>query len=401
MRQVLTILLTSLLLSSCSLYRSVRVQNKIQEVELTNAPVNDTIQPRYAMGLYVVDVYINDHPEPLEFIFDTGANLTVVSKEAADRLGLEPSGKLNLGDSQGQRRTTSLVEIDQLRLGKGVYEDVLGVIIEYPENSSIRCLAKDGILGYHVIRKMQWAIVPKDTLLIGSTTDITSQFNNLTAVPMRGWKAPHLDLTHKGISYPSVMFDSGSTGGLDLEYHYAKTLSDSIPMVAYADGTTQGVYGNKLDTLYRLYDQQLTLGELTLTSNMEFDPKESGKIGMATLGHYVLVLDGLNETLYIGEDQFPAEPAVNYGMVPGLQDSTLYVASMELDGQAAQKGLVLNQKIVAINGHTADYLSVMDCGYFYLVHVLLGTDEIELELTDGSKVTLQRSPSTGGRIHGL
>ncbi|NVK75259.1 MAG: retropepsin-like domain-containing protein [Oceanospirillaceae bacterium] len=358
-----------------------------------NNPVNDTIHAQNMMGLYIVYVQIDDHEEPLEFIFDTGANLTVINKTTADRLGLEVTGDLNLGDSQGQRNRIPLTMIKTLRLGEGVYENVLAAVIQFPENSTVECIAKDGILGYHVIREMQWAIHPGDTILVGSTESLLSD-RSYDEIEMKGWKAPLLQVNFKGIGYKNVLFDSGSTGGLDLEQEYLSKVSDSVPVVVEIDGTSQGVFGNNIDTVVTVRNTSIGIGSFDIQSDVDFSQTNSRKIGMRTMGLYHIIIDGQNEKLYLGEREIEYQRTRSFGMIPGISDSTLYVSSLEIDGQASENNIQFLQALESVNGYTAEDINAMECGYLnFILEAVRDKETMELVTKSGDKLTLTRGES--------
>lgn len=385
-------------MSSCGLQYSA-TERQIRKAELINSPINDTIQAINRLGLYVVYVKINEHEEPLEMIFDTGANLTVLTLEAAKKLNLESTGGINLGDSQGQRQSIPLVMIDELQLGAGMYHNVIAAVIDFPENSTITCLGKDGILGYHVIRQMQWAVHPGDTLLVGSTEDLRSG-RPYTEVPMKGWKAPLIDVGFKEVLYLNTLFDSGSTGGLDLQRRFVSKVSDSIPLVKTIDGTSQGVYGNILDTTLEVMNSDISLQGLHLPSDVEYSSNGDRKIGMRTLGPYHLIIDGPGGSLAIGELERELRPTMRYALTPNLQDTTLYVASMILNEETEALGVPHQQRLVSVNGITGSQMAEMDCGYLnFITSLREGNLPLILELPSGEVIRLEKQRPLGELIH--
>lgn len=362
----------------------------IQKAELVNAPVNDTIHAQNRLGLYIVYVQINEHEEPLEMIFDTGANLTVLTLEAAQKLNLESLGGMKLGDSQGQSQSIPLVMLDQLQLGEGIYENVLAAVIDFPENSTITCMAKDGILGYHVIRQLQWAVHPGDTLLVGSSQDLLSD-RNYHSVEMAGWKAPLLDIQFKGMMYKNVLFDSGSTGGFDLEMDRVHYIADSIPIVRMIDGTSQGVYGNNLDTILEANNTLIRLDSLVIPTDVEYSNNSDRKIGMRTLGRYHLIIDGPGQMLHIGDEEVAYRRTRGYSIIPNLQDTTLYVANLHLGGEADEMGIPLYQRLVSVNGRTGAQMAEEDCGYLnFILSMRKGDEPLEVELPSGEVILFEK-----------
>lgn len=384
-----------LLLSSCGLIQSTALRHKY-EVSMSTDPVLDTIPVVRKLNLMVVPVYINGHPEPLQFIFDTGANVTVVSQRTADRIGLQSDKTLRVGDSQGQSSRIPLVEIDSLRLGNGIYHEIRTVLVDFPEGSVIDCIAPDGILGYSIIRKLQWKFIPEDSVLIGSSTSMTEDMH--IQIPMKGWKEPLLSLQIDSVTYHSILFDSGATGGVDLPEEALTYHSPELKLLSEIDGTTQGIYGNVLDTIFTLPYTEVNLEELTLRTNVNFESKKSPKIGMGALGIYSFVIDGPGELLHL--DTIPRLPEADrsrFGMVPGIAgDTLLYVASIVEGGPADKAGLQWGQHLQSVNGHTIESLSGIHCSYSeIIVNEVRYAETLSLETIDGEVIVLEREIPAG------
>lgn len=387
-----------LALTGCGLFNSANIQRDIYRAQLVNAPVNDTIQAQSRMGLMMVYVKVNNYPRPLEFIFDTGANLTVLNANTAKELGLSSDRTMKLGDSQGSAYEVSVINLDSLQLGEGIYTNVLAAIIPFPENSLISCMAKDGILGYHVIRNLQWAYHPGDTILVGSIEDLLGE-REYESIEMKGRKAPVLTLDFNGMRYSGVLFDSGSTGGLDLRKSKILPHLDSKLFVTQIDGTSQGVYGNVVDTVYRVYNDTVRVGNSYLVSNVDFSENVSRKIGMGALGNRHFIIDGRNERLYLGGQELAFQPSRSYGIVPGINDSALYVANLEIGSQAQDDGAEMGKTIQSVNGMTALDIQQAPCGYLRMIlEIVKSGNDLTVEYEDGSSFTYKKDVPEGRKM---
>ena len=97
-----------------------------------------------ATGLILVDAVLNNHVKA-RMVFDTGANLVVITEELSKRLNQDPSSQdevMKLHTNCGEIEGRSLV-IDKIELGESRKENVRSVIT--PNNYAISGF--DGLLG--------------------------------------------------------------------------------------------------------------------------------------------------------------------------------------------------------------------------------------------------------------
>lgn len=105
----------------------------------------------------IVPVHING-TGPHDFVLDTGATLTCVSESLAAELSLpEPAGRIGFGAGVGGSGRMRLVEIDSLRLGAALAEDLPGCALDL---QSMRTMGVDidGLLGLNFLRPFRLEI---------------------------------------------------------------------------------------------------------------------------------------------------------------------------------------------------------------------------------------------------
>jgi predicted aspartyl protease len=100
----------------------------------------------------VVPVTINGDG-PFQFVLDTGATLTCVERDVADRLQLPPARRaVGYGAGVGGQGRVDLVRIDSLRIGETRVRGVVGCVLDL---SSLRTVGADidGLLGLNVLKE--------------------------------------------------------------------------------------------------------------------------------------------------------------------------------------------------------------------------------------------------------
>ena len=141
------------LINSCAL-KSVSILSKADLLSSANGQT--LISYDNSFGLVVIPVTING--KVYRFVFDTGAQTTVVSKELADNIGLEKQSSVNVSDAHSSSQRLSVGVIDSINLGNFCYNNVGTLINDFQKNAQFSCLKIDGILGMNIIKLNNWKV---------------------------------------------------------------------------------------------------------------------------------------------------------------------------------------------------------------------------------------------------
>lgn len=168
-------------------------------------------------GKYVVEVETSAGLR--RFAFDTGAPRTCISGALCRELGLEASGRQEMGDFEGHRAEVGRVTIPRLRLGQALCEAIPAYV--FPDSSYVfRCLGLDGIVGGDLLRR--WAVrisAADSTVTLASDARLLGATDRRRSMPFT-WSGnrPMLRLrVSDGVARTDtyVVFDSGSSGFFD------------------------------------------------------------------------------------------------------------------------------------------------------------------------------------------
>ncbi|MBF9221344.1 pepsin/retropepsin-like aspartic protease family protein [Hymenobacter ruricola] len=223
---------------------------------------------------------------PLDLVFDTGANMGVLSEEGAKK------GARLAGDHE------NVFELSGIQL-----KNSPAIFVDYHGGTKA-----DGVLGYNAFEdKIVEINYDRHVLVISSTA--RPETNGYAALPMQ-WRGQNLfvegSLLVRGKPHPGLfLFDTGSKWALSLTKAYCAKEQLYGQMTELGTREGRGVNGKTIESrTVRL--PALQLGELTLP-NVPIDLEQPGEgqgLAFSLLGNDVLkrfnvVLDYQNDVIYL------------------------------------------------------------------------------------------------------
>jgi hypothetical protein len=216
-------------------------------------------------NLIFIELQVNDSPETLNFLFDTGAGVTVIETKIAEELQLNVSGESEIGTS-GKTLISKESYPTRLTLGKKLkLDDITLVMMNLSHLSNYFKTGVDGIIGYDLLEKV-----------------ITE--TNIDSFEMRFFS--NSDYLYKGNSKPLKIIGLESNHlGLPMKIT-PKGSSDSILITIKIDTAAANylTFHNEFVTKYELinpnkkYKNKQGFGaDATISNNL------SGKISSASL----------------------------------------------------------------------------------------------------------------------
>lgn len=395
---LLTILFL-LTLPSCNYWKSSRLQSK------GSILANDFfhgVEFEIRKGLVVVQAKINNSEKSYEFIFDTGAYSSIISRELAEQLDLLPKASRKTGDSRGNIREMEVVLLKNIDLNGLQIRNIAAGIIDFPENSPIQCIAKDGIIGANLIRECHWKMdFQERKMWMTDNFDQFTEIKDQTPLPFKHSKKngkPYINLKLEDYLIQNVLVDVGSNGGLDLRSKWLKKHPEFLierPLVMNFDSTSTGLWGRAMDTTKVAYVKSLQLGPHQLSEwRVDFNQRGNPKIGMEILSHFNVYLNYESSELYL----IPVKPLDkydlnSYGFVPDYVSPHFFIVrNIFVPSSASQAGLMLGDTITHINNqpparHFDDY-----CDYFRWAGNLLRKTDSLIVTKNGQNTLLKKEP---------
>jgi predicted aspartyl protease len=113
------------------------------------------VQPIKLVGnLIFVEVSVNDFASPLNFLFDTGAGITVIDTEVAEKLALNITGESKIGTA-GRTVVAKSSDLNTLKMGDIILLDSITLdIMDLSHISQYLRYRVDGVIGYHLLAQL-------------------------------------------------------------------------------------------------------------------------------------------------------------------------------------------------------------------------------------------------------
>lgn len=289
------------------------------------------------------------------FLWDTGADLTVIDESWAAGLTLRMVAKGVVNDAQRRRQTLRFCEIERLNLAGSHFERV-GAILADLSLVGLCDIELAGILGQTAIYRAHWHIRFSDTTLALSDRPFPPPTQS-TAVSLKLRRlSPYLDLS-LGAELLLCKLDYGSTGGIDLplDEGSVQQLLAQHPARRYV-GAGRGLFGWATpDTGYLVWTDSVQLGDLRVpATELDLSPQTRAKVGTKVLGRYDAVLDFDSLRLWLRPLDRPLPtPKAVFGVYLRWVDTTFVIQTLvDLRGTEGER-LEPLQEVAQVQGRPA------------------------------------------------
>jgi predicted aspartyl protease len=351
--------------------------------KVTSSDFNTSVNFNFRAGVIIIPVIIKG--QEYEFLFDTGASTSIISRDLAKAIGLKKAtSSTNITDSNGRKRKIQNASVDSLSIAGITFTNTDVSIIDWPDNSAVECLAKDGIIGNNLIKLCNWIVDYKKGTLQFSDSPLTLENTHYLKMYAANYR-PHFKLNLNGNTINRVLLDLGSGGSLDVGRGLVSKYgikTSNFQNIQKIDGSSHGLFGTTLDTSTTILADSITIASLVFYNvPVELQRKRSCKIGNQILKKNRVVLDYSNER--IGLVPYSTKSS-NFGLSksPGfsvsMNTNNLYVSSLTRKSKADSLGISYGDTLLTINGKSHedfdDYCSFFD----FLLNDMRKSDSLAL-----------------------
>ncbi len=322
----------------------------------------------YAAKHLWVRASVNGNP-PADFIYDTGASITVIDSTYAAQIGLEAQGHMQ-GQGAGATGSVSLATLDDLKVagddGDGIeMKNVpVAVLSVNPMLEPFFWKPAAGIVGFNFISQFVNEIdYDTGTIVLRDPKAFEYQGQG-EAIPMElAGTVPAIEMTLDGRYKGKFRIDVGSSATVDLHRPFVeangidKKVKDGVEVLSGGFG---GMFTSRMTRMksiaigpYSWKNPMVSLSGATTGALASSD--YAGNIGNRILDRFKCTFDYEHRVLYLEPGARYARP--DHFTRSGLQlvkkDGVISIAQV-IDGSPAQKaGLEVGDVIRAIDGRAA------------------------------------------------
>jgi|GEM_PF-5761138 len=392
--QLALIAFISFVLSGCTAVKSV-VTFSLITFKAKNFKTEIPFNQLYS--LIQLKAGLNGSNDRYDFVFDTGAGATAISKKIADSLKLKKIGEITVRDALGNKKVNDVVRIPELDMNGLKFYDLGAVVEEFGKYSPVNCIGKDGIIGVNIISCCNWTIDYQNKKL--TATDSSLNFPpTAISLPFKS-DVPFIDLTIGKTVLHHVMVDLGSNESVTIPESVLKQnpgINLGHSQCRKIDANTQGINGPKEDTAMVCISDSIKL-DGSLYSHIRVATASSYllKIGADFWDKNLVGIDYHNRKIFLVKN--PAAQQKNklrgFGFRIGIKDDKYYVNLVFEHSPAANSGIKINDEVEAVNGTPVNRFFGDYCGLMsWEANIMDEQKEMNIKLKEsGQTIYLKRS----------
>ena len=305
---------------------------------------------------------------PYRLLCDTGG-ANIVTPPLARELGLKSEGALQ-GRGVGEKsEDVGLAKVQSVQVGDATLSDQLFAVYPMDAFASVEGVTEQGLIGYEVFKRFVVQVDYEHQRLTLTLPAAFAYHGDGTAVPFQfNSHIPQVDGEIDGIA-GKFDIDTGSRSSIDLLQPFAEKHNLQARYNAKVEAVTGwGVGGPARSQVTRA--KILRLGkvevanpvtELSLQKKGAFSsPYVAGNVGAGVLKRFNIVFDYGHQQLIFERNANFGKPDVydRSGMWINQSAGGFEVVDVTAEGPAAAAGMKPGDKIQAIDGHSAEQLTL-------------------------------------------
>lgn len=400
LRKACIVFIIFLLFSSCirlnsgASYNWYYFRKLFYSAELSQKEFVEELPFEYHSGLIFLPVKVNGSDKVYHFIFDTGAEVNIVSEKIVEELGLKPLySEFAITDANNQRQQASYYLLDKLSIG-GVELNKTGALSTH-WSEVLDCIGIDGIIGANAMEYFVWSFDFKN-----KTVMITDNRRNIPKERLdkkiKMYQSPKGDmfaeLEINGEHDINAQFDTGCVCFIILKDETNRRIKDKRLIKRRIQQVT-GATSTFADTVSLVAVNNITLDNYDLNNGKELDVRphiSRNYLGNQFLFEHYLTLDTENSLMFLAENPYDWAEKGELRLTNidfGWSDNKVYVAMFTFGGEVEEMGLQYNDRVIKINDTDFTYIDDL-CTFIDMREELkLKDDHLEVTiLRDGKEL---------------
>lgn len=369
LNKILFVIALGTMFQSCALYKIPKLA-KQGEVKSSNY-VRET-PFSYTNNVILVDVVING--KTFNFVFDTGAELSVIGRHIADEIDYKVIASSKIKATKKSEQKVEFIEIPKISFADVGFENTGAIIADIAHFDEIfGCHTIDGIIGNNLMRKSSWQIDYKNQKIRFSDNveklDVSKNASEIT-MDAGEIRNVYLDVTIDGVS-SEFIFDTGYSGKIKADSSFFNLLVAKNKDLEYSTETgiahsdiNGNITGQTFNTMVKSIDVEgivMSNQVISLAGNNNY------LVGNKFFEDYTLTIDWENDKLFFDPtNEVEADTLKGYELsfYPNYKTKKVAISRFQDDHTLAEK-ISVDAEIVTINGVDVSNFSLEEmCTYW-------------------------------------
>lgn len=323
-------------------------------IERSAARIDVPMEIRF--GKLFIQAEVNGAPRG--FIFDTGSP-TILSRELADTLALEVLGENTGRDANGTEVTMQFVRVARLEMGDLVFTDVPALVFDFSNTDTGRCVMDGGVIGSEILPGSRWQLDAQSAQISVFAPGASRVEEEVFASsPLHDFGYPHAPIVEYSVGeiHDRALFDTGSAGELSLFSRVLEDRSvrrelarDSVEIGEGYEGESAGGLGPVRELMRFRTDGVSLDGQALGQLDGGARSVAPSLLGAGLLDRFIITLDYTTSRFELVERDEPNASGASPGYGLAFTDGQLIVSQLFAGSAAAEAGLQLNDRVLAIN----------------------------------------------------
>lgn len=348
----------------------------------TFAQSRDTIRFENLIGIIKIPVQINGKVH--YFIFDTGAEVTVIREDVAAGLDKTGSSMKRLKDSMDNVSVQTKFVVPDLKIGNSdLYNQT---VYTFPNNPLFNCSGFEGIIGIDIIKQFDWLINFDKLYIVKTDPSVPAcRFDDFIALDFYTSKLRPMIKLKIGNKTVDFLFDSGANeSGIDKKsYRKIKNeIMKSYDEISSVSGANTSDRQSK-ESLFLLRTHPVNSDSINHPAMFSTISAGENKIGNDFWGYGQLVFSWSKGKLLYRTVQTGKKKILGISFT--INDESMVVSSLVYTDQIIKSGVKTGDTVKTINGKSfKDYCELL------MYQLLTKEDVFNIELQDGRQFTLKK-----------
>ncbi|WP_091523504.1 aspartyl protease family protein [Paenimyroides ummariense] len=317
------------------------------------------------------------------FLYDTGAMITVLSKEIASTE--ESENKISLEDPTGKTSDSNLI-LKNIRFNDFNFENIVCTIADLSSFQNQSCRKIDGIIGGNLLKLANWKVEPSIGKVSSSKEPFIPAFSSSgTDIGYYNKLLPLIEISLDN-KKQWVLIDTGSTSYFELNNDFIKSSKFKKQKKITGEGISITINGQDRRTTELLYVDEFTLQGISFKNLPTLISKNKPIIGSKFFNGFTTIFNFSENKLYLDSQKKSVvfNSLKNFDMNFCLNEKNQLSVCFLWD--KSNSGIKYGDQIIKINGKSIDVLNHDD--YCKIKDNILKQDNIDVTVkSDGKEVS--------------